>query len=912
MSELGDTGAQTPRERSKVDIKSYLFTMWESKWVILACVVVATSTAVLAAFRAEPVYEAVAQLEIERQTRKVTNFFELYQIASYREYYRTQHQLIKSNEVLEMAVDVLGEDFFEDESSPRRKKKASSFWNWLGRLNTKSETATGGEALQSSPESIATGSPSEVEPGEEPALAKASVCQCCGMLMNSDAEHGSNADGSKNEDYCHLCYQKGSYTEPRLSVETIISRNVERLVADEEKPEAEARAEAETTIADLKRWRIRLRNRRRLKSWVKVDPVTECHLVNVKVSLKGPHAAKVARKAAKAANAVVQAFKDWHDKRNVKQSNRYLVQLQKQKDKQYQALQKAETDLQKYQNEIKYVSLNRETEANPAVKRLAILSHEATQAEMALKKLEAEVGTVDRALVEPQAKSAEEALTIEAVAEVVDKALAGKPLEALLMLQEVREDPLVRTRQAERSEAQGVLAALLTGSGFTEESPQAVAANERIKLLDKQFENTVRSAARSVIAAKVMEMQAYQESEAKLRDLYEKQNEDTLKLSKVALKFRHLENEIRRQEELFEKTVERWRQLELTEESPESAETTNVKVAQKADVPQMPAGPNKGQQVLAGMLFGLILGIGLGFYLDYLDGTIKTRDDVTQHVGIPTLGIVPDIAKIKSGKDPVDVEGDGFAQRAKVSIIDPGSPISDAYRGIRTSIRFSSPGREVKTILITSVTPQEGKTTTASNLALVMSQVGDRVLLVDADLRKPMIHQVFGLKSNQRGLTDLLVDKKLSAEELIVPAEYDNEEVGNLDVLLCGTSPEQMRQNPAELLSSSRMRRFVNRMRQKYDWVILDSPPTIFPDAGILASLCDGVALVMKAEKCKRGDALQAKERLESANGRILGALVNDLNPRRAAFYGHSDSYQYNYRKYYGYYYGSKRRSRQS
>ncbi|NMM65101.1 CpsD/CapB family tyrosine-protein kinase [Clostridium sp. P21] len=220
-----------------------------------------------------------------------------------------------------------------------------------------------------------------------------------------------------------------------------------------------------------------------------------------------------------------------------------------------------------------------------------------------------------------------------------------------------------------------------------------------------------------------------------------------------------------------------------------------------------------------------------------------------------------------------------------ITVEDSKSPISEAYRTLRTNIQFSSFDTKVQTIVITSSGPSEGKSTTSSNLAVVMSESGSKTILIDCDQRKPKLHKLFKT-SNNLGLSDLLAGKAKFEEAV------QNTEVPNLSLLTSGTRPP----NPAELLASSKMKSFLDLLREKYDYIVLDTPPIIaVTDAQLLSRHADGCLLVIAASQAERAAAIKAKQLLEKVDAKILGVVLNKLEIHEKGYYGY----------YYHYYYGA-------
>ncbi|TDT46090.1 CpsD/CapB family tyrosine-protein kinase [Fonticella tunisiensis] len=221
-----------------------------------------------------------------------------------------------------------------------------------------------------------------------------------------------------------------------------------------------------------------------------------------------------------------------------------------------------------------------------------------------------------------------------------------------------------------------------------------------------------------------------------------------------------------------------------------------------------------------------------------------------------------------------------------ITIKDPRSPVSEAYRTLRTNIQFSSFDNKIQTIVITSSGPSEGKSTTAANLAVTMAQAGYKTIIVDCDQRKPNLHKLFKI-SNQAGLSDFLIGEA-GFEDVVQKTEVED-----LYVLPAGTRPP----NPAELLASVRMEKFIEYLKQQFDCIIFDTPPVIVvTDAQILSKYADGSLLVVSSGETERDAAARAKELLEKVNSRILGVVLNKLDTSRKGYYGN----------YYYYYYGSE------
>lgn len=216
-----------------------------------------------------------------------------------------------------------------------------------------------------------------------------------------------------------------------------------------------------------------------------------------------------------------------------------------------------------------------------------------------------------------------------------------------------------------------------------------------------------------------------------------------------------------------------------------------------------------------------------------------------------------------------------------ITLKNPKSPISEIYRTLRTSIKFASFSRETKTIAITSAGPDEGKSTIACNLGITMAQAGNKVLILEGDLRNPTIHKEFGLRNNS-GITNILVDNVPYKSYTV------STEISGLDVIICGPKPP----NPAELLGSERMKNLMQELKNDYDYVLVDTPPVVVvTDAALLASICDGTILVIGSGQAVIDGAVRAKELLQSVKANMLGVVLNKVKKEDSGGY----YYHYNY-----------------
>lgn len=311
----------------------------------------------------------------------------------------------------------------------------------------------------------------------------------------------------------------------------------------------------------------------------------------------------------------------------------------------------------------------------------------------------------------------------------------------------------------------------------------------------------------------------------------------------------------------------------------EARATDTVSIVEPAEVPKKPIRPRVLLNTLLGLLVGMVLAVGGVLLIEYLDDTLKNPDDVVQALKLSTLGAIP-----RTRQD----SGDPDAERQLVTFLNPKSPVSEAYRVLRTNIQFSSLDKPIRTLLVTSANPSEGKSTTASNLAAVMAQTGQRVVLIDTDLRRPVIHKVFNIPNNL-GLTSALLTNPDAATvaHLIQPTQ-----IKNLSVLTSGPLPP----NPSELLGSHRMGALIEALNSIADIIIFDSPPVLaVTDSAVLARQLDGVLLVVDSGETREPLARRAAEEMSKVGAQILGVALNRLSPTNTDGY-----YYYYYHHYYG------------
>ena len=434
---------------------------------------------------------------------------------------------------------------------------------------------------------------------------------------------------------------------------------------------------------------------------------------------------------------------------------------------------------------------------------------------------------------------------------------------------------------------------------YTEEYRDVVAINEKIKkreeiLKKTQAENSSSTAqeesrvktdvAREVLTGMRAQLASAQKQEAQLQAAFNAELSSANRAGVAETRLTTLTREIETSHQLLDTLTQRQKEQEL---AVASTRPDNLKITSFAQKPTSPIGPNRNRNIFVAFLLSLVSGIGLAFLLDYLDDSIKSSDDIGRQLGLPTLALIPyQSATDKRKLSLTAANGNANSSVALTALEDNRSAVAEAYRHLRTSLLFSSAGKPPQTILITSSEPAEGKTTTAINTAITLAQSGADVVIVDCDLRRPRLHNHFGL-DNLTGLTNYLSGDR-NTENLL--KSFPN--LPRLKVVTSAPIPP----NQAELLSSNEMKNLLQFLKGNFQHVIIDSPPAIsFTDAAILSTLVDGVVLVAMAGKSSVHLMRRFKQRLGNIGARIYGVVLNGIKSNSVEYGYYGYGYTYNY-----------------
>jgi len=382
-----------------------------------------------------------------------------------------------------------------------------------------------------------------------------------------------------------------------------------------------------------------------------------------------------------------------------------------------------------------------------------------------------------------------------------------------------------------------------------------------------------------------------------LQDALDKQKADANDLAEKLVQYNILQHDAEANKQLYDGLLQKLKEAGITA----GLRSSNIRIVDPALVPSSPSRPQKARNILLAFLVGLVGGIGLAIFREYLDNTVKSPDDIESLTGLPSLAVVPSLPGLNGHHQSrfSRLVGDSEPQAAGgprvelLSYVQPKSQISEAFRALRTSLLLSQAEHPPQVILVTSALPREGKTTAAVNLAVTLAQLGDRTLLMDSDLRKPGVRRALNLTiGKETGLSSYLAGV-CSLDEVMVPHPM----ISNLTALTTGPVPP----SPADLLSSHRMREAIAELRRQFKFIVIDSPPIMAAtDAVILSALTDGVLLVVRSGTTPKEAFTRARDLLAAVKCRLLGVVLNAVDSSAPDYY-----YSYRYYPYaYGYGYG--------
>lgn len=460
------------------------------------------------------------------------------------------------------------------------------------------------------------------------------------------------------------------------------------------------------------------------------------------------------------------------------------------------------------------------------------------------------------------------------------------------LIQRLREDYLRLSREYAKMQEK-----------FQPEYPEM----QRLKAELDSARDLLKNETQRLIKAAYADYQAAFKREISLKELFEQQKEEAFRLNSSAILYNSLKIELENKKNLLESLLKRQSETGVSARL-KGLRTSNIRIVDRADLPLRPDSPRKLRNLLLALFLGLFGGLGLALVMEYLDNTVKSAEDIERYAGLPTLGVVPvfdedatlnghyyayrsreeDEESRKTKKkeqDKVEAEnGDEPRSIELISHFAPDSTFAESYRSLRTALLLSGPLASLKSLIITSPLPNEGKSVTISNLAVSLAQMEKKVLLMDADLRRPKQHRIFNLK-NHDGLSNYLtmgLELNKLIKTTLVPSLY---------FINSGPVPP----NPAELLGSDRMKALLDRLKAAFDFILIDTPPILsVTDAQVLGKMVDGLVLVVQADRTPKEALSQTRQIIDLLQLKTYGVVINALNLDNRGYYR---------RQYYRHYY---------
>jgi capsular exopolysaccharide synthesis family protein len=571
-------------------------------------------------------------------------------------------------------------------------------------------------------------------------------------------------------------------------------------------------------------------------SRLEIEPIRKSRLVNISFEDHDP------RLAALIANNHAKLYIEQILERRFSTSQEAGVWLNKRIKEEKKRLEDSEKALYNYKQKNNLVSIGFEEKNNIIIQKLDELNSVLIQAKTLCIEKESLHSEIERLLKKSN--------TIESVPAVVS-------------------NPLIQQLKADYIKSKAEYSQLSRKYG--PEHPQII----RLKSQIKETKSKIAKEVKNILDSIEIEYRVARKQEKSLIKALEEQKKEALKLNKKEIQYNVLKRDAESNCIIYNNLLKRVKESAVTE----NLGLSNVSIIDPATVPNSPFKPKKRRDILLAIMIGLFGGGGFAFFLEYLDNTIDTPEKIQRYLKIPFMGPLGRVALSK------------FVYRYGTELValkEANSQTSEMLRSIRTNILFSASDKPKKAFLITSALPLEGKSFVISNLAVSLAQMKKKVLLVDCDLRKPRLHQIFNLEK-LAGLTDILSGKN-SPESV-----FQDTEIEDLKLISCGTKPP----NPAELLSSESMTELISNLRKEFDFILFDSPPIMsVTDAVVLATLVDGVVIVIKSGETPRFPIQQAIEQLSEVDARIVGAILNNMDFENRSYYYHYYKHYYNYGNY--------------
>ncbi len=562
-----------------------------------------------------------------------------------------------------------------------------------------------------------------------------------------------------------------------------------------------------------------------VRGGLSVSPVPESRIVNINFSSPNPALAAIIT------NSVAKAYIEQILEMQMSSSNYSIGWMTKKADEERAKLEAAEKTLQAYMKAHDILTIEDRITILP--QKLAEISSQLTQAQTERKAMETVYLSVKDVL-----QGEEDPLTLPVInGDAMIKSLNQKILET-------------RQHIMELSKKYGPKHALMRNA----DSELAMLTENR----DQEIQRIIKSIQNEYELAKSTE----ENMQAMLSDI----KADTVELNERFIQYNILKREVETNRNMYDALVSRIKEQSVTEQ----IQRVDVWVVEEAQTPVAPSQPNIPRNLMLGIVLGLFAGVGLVLFLEYLDNTIKLPEDLEEQFDIPVLGLVP----LEKEKEKTDSEKE---------LEETPSAFRESFNALQSSIQLSAHESPPKTILVTSNLPKEGKTTSATHLAETISRSGKKVLLIDADMRRPRVHKIFDIK-NDKGLSTSMA----GASDMKV---IQKSRIENLDIIPSGPVPP----NPAELLGSERFRATLKLLSEKYHTIVIDSPPLLsVMDSYHISKVVDGTILIVRSAKTTYDAMYKGLKHLDEVGAKILGAVINGADFKKSGYY------YYDYYHYYG------------
>jgi succinoglycan biosynthesis transport protein ExoP len=430
----------------------------------------------------------------------------------------------------------------------------------------------------------------------------------------------------------------------------------------------------------------------------------------------------------------------------------------------------------------------------------------------------------------------------------------------------------------------------------TENWPEVKTIDSQITALEKELALTRQRSSTTLVTNLKTKYEQAVARENSLREAFNQQRVETVTQNEASINYRLIQQELDTNKSLLDGLMQRSKENDVVQ----AGTPNNIYVVDYAVPPEAAVGPRRLRGIALALALSLTFGIGLAFFLEYLDDTITSIEDVERTLHLPTLTAIPLVGSwgrrrllpgflaLKGGGGRGRGGGNGSGPPELLINADARSGMAEAYRHLRTSILLSTPGQPPQALLVTSSLPAEGKTTTAINTAASLAQTGADVLIIDADMRRPRIHNVFGLQHHE-GLSTLLAK---DFDDDAVASMIKRDEATGLYVLPSGTIPP----NPAELIGSPQMQRLLTMLKKRFRHIIIDSPPiATFTDGVLISCMTDGVLLVVHGGKSSSTVVRRTRQQLRNVGAKVLGVVMNKIDLRHDDYYYYYNYYQSHY-----------------